>query len=112
MIRTVGEQPHLRTGAVFGRWTALQHGQCDALPLQPIVTFRLCLAAPARQCLLYAVHALVETIAAEVNIGWIGPHGFHPMTRSDHIEPSNRKRIEPEYFGQIDGHQPVGLGHL
>src|ERR1700733_6690151 len=101
MIGAVGQKRHLRSGAVLGRGSAFQPGYPHPPPREPLRAIGLFCPAPARQSLLHPVHALIEPIAAVIDIRSLRPDGLDPVALADHVEPPNRKWIEPEKLGQI-----------
>ncbi len=50
------------------------------------------------------IHALVEAITAEPDIGGVVPHRLDPVARADHVQPPDREGSMPELLAElVDG---------
>ena len=101
MVAAARQQGHLRPGAMLGRRAAFQHRQSHAGAFEPFVAVGLGRTAAACEGGFHQVHALVETVAAEIDVRWILPDGFDPVAGADHVDPADRERIEAELARQL-----------
>src|ERR1700731_5427749 len=94
------------------RRSAFQHGERRTGSLDPLLAFGLRHAAPAFERAFDEVHALVEPVAAEIDIRRLAPNRPDPVVGADHIAAAYLERVEPELLRQIVDRALDGEGRL
>ena len=100
-IASIRQETHLGAGTVLGRWPAFEHGERHSSALHPFLAFGLRHTAPALQRGFHEIDALVEPVAAEIDVRRLAPDRFDPVVGTDQIAAADLKRIKLELFRQV-----------
>ena len=112
MIGAVGQQLHLRAGAMLGRRSAFEHRHGHARALGPLVAGKAGDAVAPGQLALDDVEALGDAVAAEARIAGLAPYRFDVVARPHDVPAAHLDRIDREDARHLVDRALDGEGRL